>query len=100
MAIVSPNAAIEYTRAGEGAKSLAAVRTSTAARIHIETFLATKTLPRLDDLNEAQLCDIKLFQELGTYLVEFATKKDHGKLCARKLFISCQIICSVKISKK
>ncbi len=59
-----------------------------AALVYINRFLATKILPTIDKLSEQQLCSIQLFQELGTYLIDFALKKDGKFLDAPENYIS------------
>uniref|UniRef100_A0A7S3H495 Uncharacterized protein n=1 Tax=Spumella elongata TaxID=89044 RepID=A0A7S3H495_9STRA len=65
-----------YRRSGEKGEAPATINGRNSALVHFNDFLSTKKLPNFDQLSADQLCIESLWQEYGTYLSEFAKKKN------------------------
>ena len=67
---------IEYRRSGTSGHARSTVSGKTSAMKHFNDFLFTKRMGNFDTLNENEACSIILFQEYGTYLAEFAKRRN------------------------
>jgi hypothetical protein len=67
---------VEYRLSGTGGHAKSTEGTKKASLKHFNDFLITKKMPSFEKLSESQLCNIRLFQEYGTYLSEHARKKN------------------------
>lgn len=84
---------VEYRPSGTSGHASSTISGKASALVHFDKFLKTKKMKSFHELTENQLCDIKLFQEFGTYLCEFATKR--GKVTFLTILKCCKICCNL-----
>lgn len=73
---VSGDQPAEYRHSGTSGHADSTVSGKSTAMGHFNDFLRSKKMPTFDSLSEAEVCNIQLWQQYGTYVSEFAKHKN------------------------
>lgn len=65
----------QYRQSGTTGHASRTIAGKVSALAHFRDFLNTKHMKAFAELSEEELCSIRLFQEYGTYLSEFARNR-------------------------